>query len=288
MKYSIIIPSYNELNDIKFCIESCLELNFDNYEIIIVDKSFDGTFEFLEITYKNKVQLIKQSGNGLNNAYNKGIQNSNGDIIVLLTADNILPVDYLKFLQNNFINNEIDSVIVNSIAKNITDHYSNVMQNLHDYKYHFLKLIPKWGEGFSFRRKSMSNYFIENEIIGGTDNMFAEQFANTLFCRDYYIEHIIPSKFNEIIKQNINRGKAVYTLKKMNLNKFSALFLTSISSLYRLIISIFMLNVCSYLYKVKKLNRNFNFKQLLYITIMDLSIAYGCIIGIFQNKNKWK
>ena len=48
-KYSILIPCFNEKNTIKVLIEKVIEVNLENFEIIVVDdNSFDGTTDMLK------------------------------------------------------------------------------------------------------------------------------------------------------------------------------------------------------------------------------------------------
>ena len=48
MKYSIIIPVHNGLKYLPTCIETIINQDYDNYELIISDdNSTDGTKEFL-------------------------------------------------------------------------------------------------------------------------------------------------------------------------------------------------------------------------------------------------
>ena len=85
MKYSIIIPVYNEEQVIGDFLKSLLAFN-QNDEIILVD---DGsTDKTNEIISKFPVKLIKHSNNkGYGAALKTGIRNSTGDKIITLDSD---------------------------------------------------------------------------------------------------------------------------------------------------------------------------------------------------------
>ena len=81
---SIIIRTKNEVDWIESCIDAIHYQDYKNYEIIIVDNnSNDGTLNYLK-KFKFKVIKIKKFLPG--KAINLGIKNSNGSIVVCLSA----------------------------------------------------------------------------------------------------------------------------------------------------------------------------------------------------------
>ena len=63
MKYSIIVPAYNVSQYIEECIESVLNQNYDNYEVIVVDDgATDETPQIIDnLAQKSeKVRVIHQ------------------------------------------------------------------------------------------------------------------------------------------------------------------------------------------------------------------------------------
>ena len=97
MRLSIVIPTYNEAENISGLINSinevCNQNRFDYYVIVVDDNSPDNTSKIVkEIMQKNKyVRLIEREGKlGLGTAYIKGIQfslNLNPDLIMTMDAD---------------------------------------------------------------------------------------------------------------------------------------------------------------------------------------------------------
>ena len=60
MKFTILITSYNKEKYLKECIQSCLNQNKKDYEIILCDNfSDDGTRTILT-EFENKLKIIKK------------------------------------------------------------------------------------------------------------------------------------------------------------------------------------------------------------------------------------
>jgi glycosyltransferase involved in cell wall biosynthesis len=110
---TIIIPCYNEVRTIEIIVNKILKLNKYEFEIIIVDDySIDGTREILKDKLSNKVSLIIYNEKNYGKGYciKKGIERSNGNIILIQDADlEYDPQDYPKLI-NPIINNYADVV----------------------------------------------------------------------------------------------------------------------------------------------------------------------------------
>lgn len=101
MDVSIIIVNYNTLKITKNTIDSVIEKTKDlNYEIILVDNaSTDGSVEFFQKEYKDKIIFIKNNENlGFGRANNKGIEIARGKYVFLLNPDTLLINNAVKIL----------------------------------------------------------------------------------------------------------------------------------------------------------------------------------------------
>ncbi|MGC9135146.1 glycosyltransferase [Caldisphaera sp.] len=114
-KVSIIMPTYNEAENIKDLInniESTLKKNnINNYEIVVVDdNSPDKTYEIVKEISKanNHVKLIKRERKaGLSSAVLEGINNTDGNIIVVMDADFQHPPELIPKLIENLKDHDI-------------------------------------------------------------------------------------------------------------------------------------------------------------------------------------
>ncbi len=119
---SIIVPVYNEEKVVKDSVSSLLELDYNNYEIIIVDDgSTDNTKKVAEsiVGYRKgkngeiKVSLISKPNGGKAKALNAGIRHSKADFILCMDGDSQLAPDSLKLSTRHFVNPEIGAVAGN-------------------------------------------------------------------------------------------------------------------------------------------------------------------------------
>ncbi len=119
---SIIVPVYNEEKVIKNSIKSLLDLDYPNYEIIIVnDGSTDKTKREAEqlVGYQKgfhgdvRVSLINKPNGGKAKSLNAGIRYSKADFILCMDGDSQLSKDSLKFAIKHFANPEIGAVAGN-------------------------------------------------------------------------------------------------------------------------------------------------------------------------------
>jgi dolichol-phosphate mannosyltransferase len=99
---SLIIPTYNEKENIKFLVERIQKaLSGYNYEIVIVDdNSKDGTIDVateLSVYYPVKL-LVRRNEKGLSTAVIHGIKNSTGKYICVMDADLQHPPEILPAL----------------------------------------------------------------------------------------------------------------------------------------------------------------------------------------------
>ncbi len=88
MKVSIILPTYNEKENIQKIIEAILS-QARNAEIIVVDdNSPDGTWKIAEGMKRKNVSVIRRMNErGLASAVASGIKEAKGDMIMWLDAD---------------------------------------------------------------------------------------------------------------------------------------------------------------------------------------------------------
>lgn len=88
-KVSVIIPTYNCAEYISDAIDSVLKQTYSDYEIFVVDDgSTDKTKEVLK-KYNNIIKYFYQDNQGPGIARNRAIENSTGEYIAFLDADDM-------------------------------------------------------------------------------------------------------------------------------------------------------------------------------------------------------
>ena len=124
---SLIVPAFNEEITIENSIQSLIELDYPNYEIIIIDDgSTDKTLEEAKKFESSRVKVIHQENQGKANALNNGIISSKGEIIVTVDADTTLKKDSLKKIAARFAKNSQ----VGAIAGNVKVIPENSLLNI--------------------------------------------------------------------------------------------------------------------------------------------------------------
>ncbi|GGE44387.1 glycosyl transferase family 2 [Pedobacter psychrotolerans] len=94
---SICIPAYNAAKYIAETLNSVFLQTYENIEVIIVnDGSEDDTLEILNNYTSNKVIVINQENRGQCAAANRAFEQSNGDYIKFLDADDLLSANFIE------------------------------------------------------------------------------------------------------------------------------------------------------------------------------------------------
>lgn len=96
---SIIIINFNGLNYLKDCFESLRKIDYQNWEVIVVDNgSTDGSVEYLQEYKKFKrLKIIRNSRNlGFAEPNNQGYRQADGDYILLLNNDTVVKSDFVR------------------------------------------------------------------------------------------------------------------------------------------------------------------------------------------------
>lgn len=98
IKVSIIIPIYNAASTIEKCVDSILNQDYNNYEVLLInDGSVDKSFEIIQKYKKNKkVKMLNQTNHGVAYTRNRGINESKGKYIMFIDNDEFIDYNYVK------------------------------------------------------------------------------------------------------------------------------------------------------------------------------------------------
>ena len=103
-KVSIIVPVYNAQNYIEQTINSVLNQDYENWELLLVENgSVDDSVELIRQFEDPRIKLIVMEGNvGAANARNEGMKQADGRYVSYLDADDLWQKNKLS-LQINFM-----------------------------------------------------------------------------------------------------------------------------------------------------------------------------------------
>jgi poly-beta-1,6-N-acetyl-D-glucosamine synthase len=240
---SIIVPVYNEEKILKESIGSLLELNYSNYEIVIVnDGSTDGTRDVAEslVGYKKgrfsdiRISLINKPNGGKSKALNAGIRFSKAEIVLCMDGDSQLSEDSLILAVRHFANAEIGAVAGNVKVSNrgrfLTDLQAleyieglNMSRSAQSF-INLVNIIP--GPIGIFRKKAIEEAgFYSSDTFAEDADMTLKLLANgwKIFYEPNSVSYTeAPQKLQQLLKQRYRwtRGilQSIRKHKKLLLN----------------------------------------------------------------------
>jgi glycosyltransferase involved in cell wall biosynthesis len=218
MRFSIIIPTYNEEGDIAATLEALLGLDYADKEILVVDDSTDRTPEIVREYAGRGVRLIHPGGGGRCEARNIGIKEASGEVVVVLNADVRLPADFLRRLAPHY-RDGADYVLVAARVANRQDLFARYIDCFSDVFYsraadrNFENM--EWTEGFSCRREValQAGLFPTGfpvPICAGEDGFFGQGLrrlgARKVIDLSLQVQHVFPASWREFWHNRLGRG----------------------------------------------------------------------------------
>jgi len=103
-KISVVIPTYNRVEDLKECLNSIFNQTVLPQEVIIVDNAKNNNLEKIILNFSKKIKkkniilkyIRNEKENSANIARNIGVENSTGEIIFVFDDDIILKENYIE------------------------------------------------------------------------------------------------------------------------------------------------------------------------------------------------
>lgn len=111
---SIIIPVYNAEKGIRRCIESVLNQEYSDYELILVDDgSKDSSPAILDeyAAHDARIKVIHKPNQGVSATRNRGLCEASGTYVQFMDADDWLPPESTKILVRTAVEDECDLVV---------------------------------------------------------------------------------------------------------------------------------------------------------------------------------
>jgi len=132
---SVLIPAHNEQGVIKDTVENILQMEYENFEIIIIDdRSTDNTasvIKDLENTYDKVTALIRPSDAfpGKSAVLNDAMQLAKGDAILVFDADATVEPDFLSKLIPHLEPKDVGAVQARKVIRNKNNNLLTRCQN---------------------------------------------------------------------------------------------------------------------------------------------------------------
>lgn len=293
MDVSVIIVNYNTLELTKNTINSVIEKTVDiNYEIILVDNaSTDGSIEYFEEKYNNKIIFLKNEENlGFGRANNKGIEIARGKYVFLLNSDTLLINNAVKILYE-YMEKEIKTGIcggnlydielkpVHSFLLKIPSIKTEINSQLNIFSKLIRKILKK-REDFNY-----STLPLEVGYITGADMMIQKSIIEKTgkFDDDFFM-YFEETELTYRIKKIGYKVMSVPEAKIIHLEGKSTKFKESrynmfLESKYKYFYKVYGIKICKELYVISQLGH-------LLRLFFSLNKDYWLMIKI--NKQKYK
>jgi glycosyltransferase involved in cell wall biosynthesis len=298
MKFSIIIPTFNEENEIFSTLTALTNIDYQNKEIIVVDDSSDNTSKIIEKYFGESVTLINpKQRKGRCEARNVGISRATGDILIILNADVLLPKDFISRIKVHY-DQGFDSVTVMADVKNLSKCYARYVDALSLKKeqtgqYRERKITHKgiyWSEGFSVRRHMAlkTNLFPTGysvPIEAGEDVEFVNLLRNNqckgMIDETLRVEHIAPDTLTEFWRIRKGRGAGTPQIR-LFINKWSfqkVFFVLLAKCVLRCIFILLVVPIIVYNYQLTKYSSQRSITEVLKFCFCNVIELIAFMVG---------
>jgi glycosyltransferase involved in cell wall biosynthesis len=178
-KVSVIIPSYNYSWCIDEAIESAINQDYENWELIIVDDgSKDNSAEIINRyikKYPKKIKLLfhpNKINMGLSESYKLGIKHSTGEYICFLEADDIIKKDFISSKIRIFKNEKVTVIFNNLEVFGSEDIIAKQKKDIIFSQHKIPKETPFNASGFLIKNNvvfTFSCFMVKKEILKEVD-----------------------------------------------------------------------------------------------------------------------
>src|SRR6266481_3840871 len=116
-RVTVVVPAYDEERTIRIAVETLLESEYPDLEVIVVDDgSQDGTADrILDLHEQGRIRLIRQQNAGKAAALNAGIAAATGEVVLYTDADSLFLRDTVAKTVRWFADPSIDAVCGNDM-----------------------------------------------------------------------------------------------------------------------------------------------------------------------------
>ncbi|MBF0274623.1 MAG: glycosyltransferase [Nitrospinae bacterium] len=163
---SVLMPAYNHESYIGEAIESVLEQNFSDFELIIIDDgSQDGTAEKIREFKDKRITFLRQENQGAAKTINRCLSLAQGEFIAILNSDDIYHPDRLSLLLEK-MKDETNSFLITDIT--LIDEKGKTIED----KYHWwIRWYERIKENYSLINEPLTVLFSGNYTVT-TSNFF--------------------------------------------------------------------------------------------------------------------
>ena len=111
MKYSFIIPVYNRPDEVRELLESLTHQTYKDFEVVVVEDGSQTRCEDVVRNYADRldVRYFEKPNSGPGQSRNYGAERSQGEFLIVLDSDVVLPEGYLAEVDKELVENPCDA-----------------------------------------------------------------------------------------------------------------------------------------------------------------------------------
>lgn len=241
IQYSVIIPVYNCINSLELCVQSILDAQIRDVEILLIDDgSTDGSSELCDVLAVKHaaIHTIHQKNSGASAARNHGLAEANGKWILFADGDDLLDSNALCSLLNASDQWTDADLVIFGLSMDFLyksriyrrevfaspdtglmeeDEWTEKLTMLFDHNY----LTPVWNKIFRTDLIRVHQLFFSEEMISHEDMEFCLRYLAC--CTQVYLSDQVIYHYRVVEEHEINRMKRMQSLTGM-LDQLEAAF----------------------------------------------------------------
>jgi cellulose synthase/poly-beta-1,6-N-acetylglucosamine synthase-like glycosyltransferase len=109
--YSIVLPTFGRPGDVDEFLDSLTRQVYKDFEIIIVDATLNDSVKQVADRYLGNLSLtfLYKKGMGISESRNLGVEHSNGDYVIFIDSDCVVPPEYFVEIENYLSQHRVDA-----------------------------------------------------------------------------------------------------------------------------------------------------------------------------------
>lgn len=183
---SFIVPIYNVRLYVRRCVESIMNQDYPNIEIILIDDgSQDGSEEIIDELAKAdcRIRVVHKQNGGVSSARNEGLKLAQGEYVLFIDGDDYIEPDYAAYMMGLAIKRSSDVVVV----KNHFDYkHSNQVKQDHLEQVDAVRVMTDIYLGKIFmavwNKAYRLKFLIENNITFNPEIWYGEGMLFNMVC----------------------------------------------------------------------------------------------------------
>ncbi|WP_162417426.1 glycosyltransferase family 2 protein [Cyclobacterium roseum] len=224
--FSIVLPTYNSASTLSLALESILDQDYQNYEVLVMDgNSEDNTVQIANDYKDPRIKIISECDDGIYDAMNKGVALAKGEWLYFLGSDDQLYSNdvlgkvvsacrsELEVVYGNVYSTRFNGLYdglfdVNKILKRNICHQAifikrSLFNRIGNFNIHY-KSKADWDHNMRWFLSPGIHYLFINEVIANyADGGFSSISTDVPFEKDKMLNYLRYSKNTLVLRKKL-------------------------------------------------------------------------------------